>query len=147
MFVDRTIKSSAFLLQIRLSVLTNNKLAPPLKSIKKKLNLTLLKFEDATVDLKPFVRKHFFETSRYVWRTIGKHFRDELKWQAAVILGSVDFLGNPLGLMNDVSEGMLGFLREGNIGALVQNVTHGISNSAAKVTGGCSRTKSDSAPK
>ncbi len=66
---------------------------------------------------------------------VAKHFRDELKWQAAVILGSVDFLGNPLGFMNDISEGVSGLIYEGNIGALVQNVTHGLSNSAAKVTG------------
>lgn len=58
----------------------------------------------------------------------------ELVWQAAVILGSVDFIGNPLGLMNDVSEGISGLILEGNVGALVKNVTHGLSNSAAKVT-------------
>lgn len=57
-----------------------------------------------------------------------------MKWQAGIILGSVDFLGNPLGFVNDVSEGVSGLLREGNVGALVKNVTHGISNSAAKVT-------------
>lgn len=118
-----------------MSVLTSSKLPPPLRAVKKKLRLTLLKFEDATVDLKPFLRFHFFETSRYLIHTVVKHFRDELKWQAAVILGSVDFLGNPLGFMNDLSEGVSGLIYEGNIGALVQNVTHGLSNSAAKVTG------------
>lgn len=95
----------------------------------------MLKFEDATVDLKPFIRYHFFETGRYLIHTILKHFRGELKWQSAVILGSVDFLGNPLGLVNDLSEGVSGLIYEGNIGALVQNVTHGLSNSAAKMTG------------
>lgn len=58
-----------------------------------------------------------------------------MKWQAAKILGSVDFLGNPLGFVADVSEGVSGLLLEGNVGALLKNVTHGISNSAAKVTG------------
>lgn len=62
-------------------------------------------------------------------------FSQELKWQAAKILGSVDFLGNPLGFVADVSEGVTGLLLEGNVGALLKNVTHGISNSAAKVTG------------
>ena len=59
----------------------------------------------------------------------------ELKWQAAIILGSVDFLGSPLGFVNDVTEGVSGLLFEGNVQALVQNVTHGLSNSTAKVTG------------
>ncbi|XP_065212498.1 intermembrane lipid transfer protein Vps13D isoform X2 [Planococcus citri] len=120
--------------QLRLSVLTNNKLAPQLRAIKRKFGLTLLKFEDATLDLKPFMRFHFFETSRYVIHTIAKHFRDELKWQSGKILGSVDFLGNPVGFVNDLSEGVSGLIYEGNVGALVQNITHGLSNSAAKVT-------------
>lgn len=47
----------------------------------------------------------------------------------------MDFLGNPLGFVADVSEGVSGFLFEGNVTALLKNVTHGISNSAAKVTG------------
>jgi len=52
--------------------------------------------------------------------------------QAAKILGSVDFLGNPLGLFMDMAEGVSGLL-EGNFGGLLKNVTHGVSNSAAKV--------------
>ena len=40
--------------------------------------------------------------------------------------------------MNDVSEGVSGLINEGNVGALVQNVTFGLSNSAAKVTGSLS---------
>lgn len=58
-----------------------------------------------------------------------------MKWQAAIILGSVDFLGNPLGFVQDVSDGVSGLIYEGNVGALVKNVAHGISNSAAKVSG------------
>lgn len=36
--------------------------------------------------------------------------------------------------MNDVSEGVSGLIYEGSVKTLVKNVTHGISNSAAKVT-------------
>lgn len=36
--------------------------------------------------------------------------------------------------MNDVSEGFSGLIHEGSVEALVKNVTHGIFNSAAKVT-------------
>lgn len=58
----------------------------------------------------------------------------ELKWQAGIILGSIDFLGNPLGFVNDVSEGVSGLILDGSMEALVKNVTHGIFNSAVKVT-------------
>lgn len=34
----------------------------------------------------------------------------------------------------DVSEGISGLIMDGNLGALVKNVTHGMSNSAAKIT-------------
>lgn len=57
----------------------------------------------------------------------------ELLSQAARILGSVDFLGNPMGLLNDVSEGVTGLIKYGNVSGLIRNVTHGVSNSAAKV--------------
>ena len=49
-------------------------------------------------------------------------------------MGSVDFLGNPMGLLNDVSEGVTGLIKYGNVGGLIRNVTHGVSNSAAKVS-------------
>ncbi|KAJ8964860.1 hypothetical protein NQ314_004578 [Rhamnusium bicolor] len=120
--------------QIRLSVKTASKLPKHLQRIKRKLGLTLIKFEDAAVDLEAFERKHPFETREFLFKSIVKHFKEELMWQAGIILGSVDFIGNPLGLMNDVSEGLSGFIYEGNVGALVKNVTHGMSNSAAKIT-------------
>ncbi|KAJ9601170.1 hypothetical protein L9F63_000690, partial [Diploptera punctata] len=119
---------------VKLSVMTSNKLPLQLQAIKRKFGLTLIKFEDASVDLKPFVKNHAFESSKFFLHSILKHYKDELKWQAAIILGSVDFLGSPLGFVNDVTEGVSGLLFEGNVQALVQNVTHGLSNSAAKVT-------------
>ncbi|XP_057336557.1 intermembrane lipid transfer protein Vps13D isoform X1 [Microplitis mediator] len=120
--------------QVKLSVLTTTKLPRSLQSIKRKLGLTLIKFEDASIELEPFVKKHPFESSQFLIHSIIKHYKDELKWQAAVILGSVDFLGNPLGFVNDISEGMSGFIREGNVKTLIKNVTHGLSNSTAKLS-------------
>ncbi|CAK1552704.1 unnamed protein product [Leptosia nina] len=120
--------------QIRLSMFTANKLEGSAAAVKRRLGLTLIRFEDAAVELEPFVRAHAFDTSPALANQMLQHFKDELKWQAAKILGSVDFLGNPLGFVADVSEGVSGLLLEGNVAALLQNLTHGISNSAAKVT-------------
>ena len=39
-----------------------------------------------------------------------------------------------MGLLKDVSEGVVEFLHEGNVGALVKNVAHGLSDSTAKMT-------------
>ena len=63
----------------------------------------------------------------------GTHFEQELKSQAAKIFGAIDVLGNPMGLINDVTTGISGLVTEGNVGSLLKNVTHGATNSFAKV--------------
>nr|XP_033778552.1 vacuolar protein sorting-associated protein 13D isoform X3 [Geotrypetes seraphini] len=121
--------------QIKLSVFTSNKLPPDLKVLKSTLGFPLIRFEDAVIDLDPFTRVHPYETKEFIINDILKHFQEELLSQAARILGSVDFLGNPMGLLNDVSEGVTGLIKYGNVGGLIRNVTHGVSNSAAKFAG------------
>lgn len=69
----------------------------------------------------------------YVYFVFCFVFLQELVSQAAQILGSVDFLGNPIGLLNDVTEGMNELIKYGNVGGLIRSVTHGVSNSTAKV--------------
>ena len=54
------------------------------------------------------------------------------------IPGSTDFLGNPIGFLHDISEGVSGLVSEGNIGGLIKNVAHGTANSTAKLTGSLS---------
>ncbi|XP_058531396.1 intermembrane lipid transfer protein VPS13D isoform X2 [Ochotona princeps] len=121
--------------QIKLSVFTSSKLPLDLKSLKSTLGFPLIRFEDAVINLDPFTRVHPYETKDFIINDILKHFQEELLSQAARILGSVDFLGNPMGLLNDVSEGVTGLIKYGNVGGLIRNVTHGVSNSAAKFAG------------
>lgn len=121
--------------RLRLSMSTGGKLEPELAALRRSLALTLINFEDAAVELEPFVRTRREDSPAGLAAAALQHFREQLKWQAAKILGSVDFLGNPLGFVADVSEGVSGLIHEGSVGALLKNVTHGISNSAAKVTG------------
>lgn len=102
--------------------------------MKKSLGLTLIKFEDAMVDFEKFTDRHHFETLEVYLRAIKSHFKQELKWQAAAILGTFDFLGNPMGLAYDLTEGVSGLIFEGSVKSLVKNVTHGLSNSTAKLT-------------
>ncbi|XP_075164386.1 vacuolar protein sorting 13D [Haematobia irritans] len=120
--------------QVRLTVLTAPKLNMELFEIKKALGLTLIKFEDALIEFDKFSDRHHFETLEIYMKSIKVHYVNQLKWHAAAILGSVDFLGNPLGFANDLSEGVSGLIFEGSVKSLVKNVTHGISNSTAKLT-------------
>lgn len=124
--------------QLRLSVLTSGQLPPELRQLKHKMGWRLIRFEDAVVELDPFLRVHPFETLQFLLDDIYEHYKEELKSQAIKILGAIDFLGNPLGLANDVSHGLVELVKEGNFGGLFKNVTHGLSNSAAKVTGSLS---------
>lgn len=39
-----------------------------------------------------------------------------------------------MGLLNDVSSGLEGLVKRGNVGGLFLNVAHGVSDSAAKVS-------------
>lgn len=120
--------------QVKLSVFTTSHLPIYLNELKKKLGIKLIRFEDATIQLLPFKRVYALMTKRFLLESIYEHYRAELKSQAAKILGSVDFLGNPLGFVNDVTDGINEFILEGNFGGLIWNVAHGISNSTAKVT-------------
>uniref|UniRef100_T1J4D0 UBA domain-containing protein n=1 Tax=Strigamia maritima TaxID=126957 RepID=T1J4D0_STRMM len=124
--------------QVRLSMHTTSHLPADLQAIKHKMGFTFVKFEDAPVELDSFLRIHPFESGQFLIDSILEHYKEELKGQAAKILGSVDFIGNPLGLVNDFSEGLSGFINEGNVGGLLKNVTHGLSNSAAKMAGALS---------
>ncbi|KAH8368682.1 hypothetical protein KR084_004755 [Drosophila pseudotakahashii] len=120
--------------QVRLSAFTSSKLPVELHETKKALGLTLIKFEDAQIELDRYSDKLHFETMDVYLKEMKKHYINQVKWHAGAILGSVDFLGNPLGFANDLSEGVSGLIFEGSVKSLVKNVTHGISNSTAKLT-------------
>ncbi|KAH8288059.1 hypothetical protein KR018_011097 [Drosophila ironensis] len=120
--------------QVRLSAVTSSKLPVELHETKKALGLTLIKFEDASIELDRYSDKLHFETLDVYLKGLKTHYIQQIKWHAAAILGSVDFLGNPLGFANDLSEGVSGLIFEGSVKSLVKNVTHGISNSTAKLT-------------
>ncbi|KAL7978620.1 hypothetical protein Chor_005602, partial [Crotalus horridus] len=85
--------------QIKLSVFTSSKLPLDLKALKSTLGFPLVRFEDAVIDLDPYTRVHPYETKSFIVNDILKHFQEELLSQAARILSSVDFLGNPMGLL------------------------------------------------
>lgn len=119
--------------KVRLSVFTSSHFSNDLLEIKKRTGLRLMRFEDAKISLEPFRKTYSLETFSFLFDAIVNHYRKELKSQAAKILGSVDFLGNPLGFMNDVTDGITELI-DGNIGGLFVNISHGISDSTAKFT-------------
>lgn len=58
-----------------------------------------------------------------------------VKAQAINILGSVDFLGNPMGLFSDVASGVSGMISvQPDVVGLVRDVAHGMSDTTSKVS-------------
>lgn len=61
-----------------------------------------------------------------------------MRSNAIRILGSVDFLGNPLGLMVDFKESFSNVLSNGQVTDFVFSITHGVANSLSKFSGSLS---------
>lgn len=61
-----------------------------------------------------------------------------IRAQAFSIFGSVDFLGNPMGLVSDVASGVFGMMSaQPDVVGLVRDVTHGMSDTTSKVRSTC----------
>ena len=106
-----------------------------LLTIKHRAPFPLVRFENALIHLKSYEQTHIFNTYDFFLLALSTHYVNELKRQAFKILGSVDFLGNPLGLFNDVTDGIASLIDDGNVEGLVTNVAHGVADSTSKFTG------------
>lgn len=122
------------LYRLYLSVITANVLPAELRPLRQAYNMRLVRFENAPVQLSPFIVAQYFGTTDFLWDSFRTFYAAQLKGQAMRILGTVDFLGNPLGLFNDVAGGISELLTEGSVGGFVAGLAHGVTNSAAKFT-------------
>jgi vacuolar protein sorting-associated protein 13D len=124
-------------INLDLSVYCGNSrsLPPHLLTIKRRAPFPLIRFENAQINLKSYDHIHIFNTYDFFLLALTTHYVHELKRQAFKILGSVDFLGNPLGLFNDVTDGFASLVDHGSVTGLVKNVAHGVADSTSKFTG------------
>ncbi|VDN98265.1 unnamed protein product [Rodentolepis nana] len=98
----------------------------------------LMSFTDADLRLGEFERGHCLESVGFLTEQLLLHFETKLRAQALKIFGSVDALGNPLGLMSDLSSG-ISDLADMDFSGMVRNVAHGVGDSTAKVVGSMSQ--------
>ena len=115
-----------------LSVYKASKLSHDLQKIKTSLSIPLVQFENARIECKTFTLMNEFDTASCIINLIKKHYTQELRSHAIPILGTVDFLGNPLGLMVDFKESLTNVLTNGEVTDFVFSVTHGVANSVSK---------------
>ena len=119
--------------ELRVSMLTASQLPDDLKRIKRNLGIPLVMFESPIL-LDGFYQCHTLGSVGTFTSSLGKHYQKNVKSQAILILGSMDFLGNPLGLVSDVASGVSGMLAlQPDVLGLVRDVTHGVSDTTSKV--------------
>ena len=125
-------------LNLTLSVYKTSKLSSDLLKIKQSLGIPLIQFENAKIECKPFILMNEHDTAMCILNLITKHYTHELRSHAIRILGSVDFLGNPLGLMVDFKESVSNVLSNGQVTDFVFSITHGFADSFSKFSGSLS---------
>jgi vacuolar protein sorting-associated protein 13D len=114
---------------------TSSQLPSDLMAIKKRLGFPLIQFE-SPIHFEGFHKFHMLGTPVLYMDAITKHYKKVIQGQAVRILGSVDFLGNPTGLLSDVASGVQGMLTtQPDVVGLVCNVAHGMSDTTSKLTG------------
>ncbi|KAI6230488.1 Ricin B-type lectin domain-containing protein [Aphelenchoides fujianensis] len=109
-----------------------NSLPPELRAVRDQLNMRLVGFENALVQLPAFRQFHYFETASFLLEALSQFYSLELKKQTYNILVTLDAFGNPLGLVSDIKDSFQGLIFEGDLGAFMSGVSYGLSNSMSK---------------
>ena len=125
-------------IRMSLSVYKTTKLSADLQKIKSDLGIPLVQFENASIVCKPFMIINEHDTASCLIKLISKHYGQELRSHAIRILGSVDFLGNPIGLVVDFKESITNVISNGHVPDFVFSITHGVANSVSKFSGSLS---------
>ncbi|KAI6238683.1 Ricin B-type lectin domain-containing protein [Aphelenchoides fujianensis] len=107
-----------------------NSLPPELRAVRDQLNMRLVGFENALVQLPAFRQFHYFETASFLLEALSQFYSLELKKQTYNILVTLDAFGNPLGLVSDIKDSFQGLIFEGDLGAFMSgflsSVAHGV---------------------
>ena len=117
------------------------------------LTMALGNVSGAPIRLNSLILQNARFTSALLSQHVMIHYRDQFMYQLYRVLGSADFLGNPVGLFNNVSSGVAdifyepyqGLVMHGNkelgIGiargatSFVKKTVFGVTDSMSKVTG------------
>ena len=116
------------------------------------LGTALANLDNAPLTLSGIVLENVFDSKQAIKKKIIEKYKDEATKSIPKLIGSLDIVGNPVGLFNNISTGvvdlvekpMQGFLQgplEGSMGivmgtgSLLKNTVSGTFNSIGKVTG------------
>lgn len=124
----------------------------PLLILFKSLGVTFTRIDNAPMKFNSLILSHPFMTLNALMDKIKKHYIRQATVQFYKILGSLDIIGNPIGLFSDIGTGVVDFfyepasaitkspeefasgLAKGSM-SLLKNSVHGIGNFTSKLTG------------
>ncbi|CAK86161.1 unnamed protein product (macronuclear) [Paramecium tetraurelia] len=126
-----------------------------LMQIFKTIGIVIGNIDDAPLILGGIFLENSFDTSNAILNKLTTHYKDMLFNLILKLIGSIEFFGNPVGLVKHLAKGVYdlfdkpleGFIKgpvEGSIGivrgagSLVQNTVSGVSNSTSKIAGSIS---------
>ncbi|EFC49928.1 vacuolar associated sorting protein [Naegleria gruberi] len=124
----------------------------PLLILFKSVGVTLTRIDNAPMRFNSLILSHPFMTLNALIDKVKKHYIRQATVQFYKILGSLDIIGNPVGLFSDIGTGVVDFfyepasaitkspeefasgLAKGSM-SLLKNSVHGIGNFTSKLTG------------
>merc|ERR1712130_1048836 len=76
-----------------------------LLAIANSIGVNIAKIDEAPISLGAFILEHPFVTQSELLEKLQKHYIRQITFETYKILGSLDLLGNPIGLFNDIGTG------------------------------------------
>lgn len=128
----------------------------PMFAAMKALGVVITNIDRAPICLNALMLERPFASYPELVSSVRKHYKGQLVQQLYKLVGSFEFLGNPVGLVNNLGTGMKDFFYEPAQGimksphefakgmqkgslSLFQNSTYGVFNAASKITGSMSK--------
>jgi hypothetical protein len=122
---------------------STSELSPDLKEVRSRVGLGMLpQFDGANIQLPAVAYERPFADLGTIVELLKERHKQDVLRQAYLILGSADFLMNPIGIVNQVGLGLQEFVSKASDGHLVQgsagfaqHVTYGVADGLSKATG------------
>jgi len=128
----------------------------PMFAAMKALGVVVTNIDRAPINLNALMLERPFATQQELVSSIRKHYRSQLITQLYKLVGSFEFLGNPVGLVNNLGTGVHDFFYEPAQGlmkspgefakgmskgsaSLLKHMNYGVFNAASKITGSMSK--------
>ena len=113
---------------------TSRNISNELQMVKSKYKLVLISFDGAKLAFRPFYCHDIMLSTDMFFQDLIRTYKIALQKQALHVLGHVDFLGNPIGLLKDVNSGVRQIDNSADsVSNFARFVTNSVSNSTSKI--------------